>query len=413
MIFRQEALNAQNRQLDGSVLLKLPHLYRTLVWLAVCFLLLLIVFFIYGEYTRRQPAIGQVLPESGVTRIWGQRAGVVLSVEVSEGDLVTQGQVLADIGTAKDMLGGDRLEEKQIDQIAETIANLEEAIAQQKQYHLAETEQLQRKTVQAERTVKKRKVELKLERRRLRLIQEEKRDLEKLQEKGYVSKVQLSGKRREELEARLGLERLGQSVEEAEDRQTDFIGQKALLTINHKMKMAEYDREMFQQQRLLVDLQGRQGYALIAPVAGRMAFVQKQVGQLIDMNEPFALIVPENAHYEVELIASSQAIGFLEQGQRVRLRYQAFPYQRYGLYTGRIRSVSAAGLGANEIRTGFALPNTPHYRVKVTLDKQFVTAGGRKVPLRSGMMVEADLVLDKLPVWYWLFEPVLSIRATL
>ena len=53
----------------------------------------------------------------------------------------------------------------------------------------------------------------------------------------------------------------------------------------------------------------------------------------------------------------------------------------------------------------------PVYRVDVRLDSQNVIAGGQQLPLRSGMLVNADILQEKRQVWEWVFEPVLSLKG--
>ena len=53
----------------------------------------------------------------------------------------------------------------------------------------------------------------------------------------------------------------------------------------------------------------------------------------------------------------------------------------------------------------------PVYRVDVKLDSQTVNAGDQKLPLRPGMLVNADLLLEKRKLWEWIFEPVLALKG--
>jgi membrane fusion protein len=55
----------------------------------------------------------------------------------------------------------------------------------------------------------------------------------------------------------------------------------------------------------------------------------------------------------------------------------------------------------------------PAYRIIVELEKQTVTAGDQKVGLKSGMLVNADILLDKRTLLEWLFEPVIQLRGRL
>jgi membrane fusion protein len=55
----------------------------------------------------------------------------------------------------------------------------------------------------------------------------------------------------------------------------------------------------------------------------------------------------------------------------------------------------------------------PVYRIDVELERQTVAAGGQEVPLRPGMLVNADILLEKRTVFEWIFEPVLELRGRL
>jgi membrane fusion protein len=53
------------------------------------------------------------------------------------------------------------------------------------------------------------------------------------------------------------------------------------------------------------------------------------------------------------------------------------------------------------------------YRVDVTLERQNVAALGQEVPLRPGMLVNADILLERRTLLEWLFEPVLQLKGRL
>jgi membrane fusion protein len=55
----------------------------------------------------------------------------------------------------------------------------------------------------------------------------------------------------------------------------------------------------------------------------------------------------------------------------------------------------------------------PVYRVDVKLDRQNVSALGKEIALRPGMLVSADILLERRTLLEWLFEPVLQLRGRL
>ena len=60
-------------------------------------------------------------------------------------------------------------------------------------------------------------------------------------------------------------------------------------------------------------------------------------------------LVPAGARLEARLFGPSRSIGFVRPGQRVLLRYEAYPYQKFGSYEGVVKSVSRTTVGPGEL----------------------------------------------------------------
>ena len=121
-------------------------------------------------------------------------------------------------------------------------------------------------------------------------------------------------------------------------------------------------------------------------------------------------ILPIDAEFKAELFIPTRAIGFIETGQTVLLRYNAFPYQRYGLYEGTIDNVSEVILSPEELHVPVKLEE-PAYRVSVTLNKQEISAYGKQFNLQAGMLLEASIVLEGRSLGEWLLAPIYSLRG--
>ncbi len=60
------------------------------------------------------------------------------------------------------------------------------------------------------------------------------------------------------------------------------------------------------------------------------------------------------------------------------MRYEAFPYQRYGLASGTVEEISKTVINPQEVRLAIGI-DEPVYRVKVKLAKQSMLANGKVV----------------------------------
>jgi membrane fusion protein len=116
---------------------------------------------------------------------------------------------------------------------------------------------------------------------------------------------------------------------------------------------------------------------------------------------------------QAELLAPSSAIGFIREGQSVLLRYSAFPYQKFGQYWGTVAVISRATMpqrivavpakesGAKEQRKDTG----SFYRITVQLDNQEVAVYDRMEKLPASMEVEGVVLLDRRPLYQWIFAP--------
>ena len=151
-------------------------------------------------------------------------------------------------------------------------------------------------------------------------------------------------------------------------------------------------------------LKSEGGYALNAPIAGRVTAIQTAVGRIAGGPVPLMAIVPLDGVVNANIYAPSRAIGFVRPGQEVRLLYDAFPYQRFGSFSARIKTVSRVVLSQNELDAPLKI-DEPVYRVTAQLDDRQVNAFGEMVPLQPGMMLTANIILDRRSFLDWLLTP--------
>ncbi len=105
-------------------------------------------------------------------------------------------------------------------------------------------------------------------------------------------------------------------------------------------------------------------------------------------------------------------MGFIAPGQTVAIRYQAFPYQRFGSAKGRITEIARTLIAPNEVALSVPLQE-PVYRVTVALEAQTVKAYGAEMPLQAGMVLDADIWVDQRRLLEWVFDPLYSLTGKL
>ncbi|WP_455002295.1 hypothetical protein [Cardiobacterium hominis] len=106
-LFRKEALEAQQVSALGRILLFTPRIADVLIALVLLFTFLLLLFVIFGSYTRKATVYGELVPVSGVIKVYPPQGGRIEAVEVQSGARVAKGAVLVRINSAVDTAGGD------------------------------------------------------------------------------------------------------------------------------------------------------------------------------------------------------------------------------------------------------------------------------------------------------------------
>ena len=111
-----------------------------------------------------------------------------------------------------------------------------------------------------------------------------------------------------------------------------------------------------------------------------------------------------------ELLLPTRSAGFVGKGDVARLRFDAFPYQRFGFVVSTVERIDKAVMLKGEATLPIAL-REPVYRVRTRLDTQGIRADGEAFRLRSGMLLEADIILDRRTLLDWLLDPLYSLRG--
>jgi membrane fusion protein len=99
----------------------------------------------------------------------------------------------------------------------------------------------------------------------------------------------------------------------------------------------------------------------------------------------------------------------------VLLRYQAYPYQKFGQFPGSIREVSGTPVTGAEFGSSAppAINAEPVYRVRVSLNSQTALVYGETRRLVPGMALEASVLLERRHLYEWILEPLYSIKGKL
>jgi membrane fusion protein len=399
----------------STLALGLPAAFTSLASVALA--LAAAALLLFGSYARRVDMHGVVLPSAGVIMISAPSAGWIEELAVREGDIVDKGAALytLDLDTAtksgstqqaiiKVLTGERAMLTQEIERKIQISEETKRKLGQKIENLTAQSEQLDE--------------QLATHRSFFKIISDEYRLFEGLLERRQVSLNEASSRRQAWMQSQSKL----QELEAAKLRLKGDLNEAnyllATIAITTSSDIDALKSKVLDIEEKLANSEARRSIEIRAPGAGIVTAIVGYPGQTVSAGTPMLKIVPQDATMQAELLAPSTAIGFIHPGDRVLLRYSAFPYQKFGEHGGTVTSISQAALGPGEVEalqagTPSGQQTGPFYRVRVNPDEQMVSVGREKRALPASMQVQAYALLDRRPLYQWIVAPLFDLaRAT-
>ncbi len=416
-LFRHEVFAERQTQWLGTVLLAPQLSHRLFTAFAVLTTAAILALLFFADYTRKARISGWLVPQQGLVRVFAPQPGVVTELHVKEGAEVRKGERLLVLSAElqSTALGATQTE------IARRLAARRDSLAEERRQH-------QRLTAQQLRALSERLVVLQSEQTqlgreiatqeaRLRLAEKSETRQRELRQRGFISDQQLQQTEEEKLDQASKLRALERSrMATLRDRLT-LEGELKDLPLKSQAEIANIERNIAAVEQELAEAEARREIVVPAPEEGTVTAIQAERGGRANIIVPLLSIVPVDAQLEAHLFSPSRAIGFLRPGQRVLLRYQAYPYQKFGHYEGVVANLSRSAVNPGELPaqlaglTSLFGANEPVYRITVSLASQTVTAYGQPVSLQPGMLLEADVVIENRKLFEWVLNPLFTLTG--
>lgn len=413
-LFRQEVLDANKSKSIGTVAIYCPPWRWLIISLVAVVTLSIALFFIFGSYTKRETAPGQLLPAAGILNVVPPVTGTVVSLPAIEGNVVEKGAPLMEISSeVSTTLGATR------ERVGEQLQMQRERLIKD----LANLAELNREAIQGfERRIKLLEAQSKQvdiqRRQRTRQVELARRQLDKIRQmltEGFASNSQLEQQETALLEADGRLQDLLRQGIDLQQQLAQTRQQLREQPLNSRNQQHDIERRLSEIDQSLAENESRRSVVLRAAQKSVVGAVLAQRGQMVSAGQSVISLLPVGENLQARMMVSSRAIGFIQPGQRVVLRYQAYPYQKFGQQYGKVIEVSRTALSPQEVATLTGNNNVQEqlYRVVVVLEKQDIQAYGKTEQLRPGMALEADFLIDNRRLIEWVLEPLYALGRRL
>lgn len=409
-LFRKQALAHKSHKLCGNVIIAQPVTFTSLIVSLLLMVIVAVSYLIFTDYNRKESVKGYLQPSYGIAKAYLKNSGVLANLHVREGDIVNKGDVLADIEISHEFVNGNDINQHSLTNLQLQLHRLHTQLSDEQTLQKLSKERLLAHQQHLNAIIYQQQQQHVTLNKRLVINELQYNDGKALFAKGYLSKQQLRKLEDQHLQLSQQQEALKQTLfrSRSELNQAQLeISQLPLLLVKQQTVLHNKLDAVKQQ---IYQAQYKQSYQIKANRSGRITNVLGKVGQTMAASKPLLTILPEQGNLQAILFVPTHSFGFVHKGQQTLLRYQAFPYQRFGVFTGQISEVAKAVLLPNDLNTPVGT-NEPVYKVTVKLNQQYISAYGKQMALHPGMLLEADILLEKRSLWHWLLEPIYSLKG--
>ena len=411
-LFRKEVIENQRERLWGDLIISQPLSYYVLSIAAILFAILLLTLLFMGSYARKESVKGYLAPDLGLVKVYAPREGVYAQVHVKQGEKVEEGQILFTVVDETVLSSGDDIDSVILQQLNKEEVVIDARIEREALRLSSETKRLKARIQGAHGEIKQLIEQQSIQKERLLLSEKQYKAMKLLADDALVAETRYQEQYEQHLTDR---QQAADISRQLLSRQNDLMATEfelEQLPDSSAERIAELETRKIDLVRRRVEIDGRRSFIVRAPVSGRVSSLQITAGQAVVPNKPILDILPEGALLQAELFVPSRAIGFISTEQSVKLQYQAFPYQRFGIYDGTVTKVTESILSPSDAPSPLRLQE-PVYRISVMLDEQTVSAYGKALPLQAGMLLDADIIVDSRTLVEWILDPLYSLQGVL
>ncbi|HEI9768466.1 TPA: HlyD family secretion protein [Morganella morganii] len=418
-MFRKAALDNRKMKWRGKALL-LPGIPLWLI--IVCSFLFLMVFLtliLSGSYTRRVSVTGEITTNPRAVTVYAGVQGFITGQYVNEGQIIRKGDPVYRIDTSRATASGvvSENQRREIENQLQHIRDMTARLRDNKQTTLALLEK--QKSLYAQAQLRSAGI---IERAQegIRIMKQNMDNYHHYRESGLINKDQWLNQAALYYSQQNSL--LGLSGQNEQN-----ILQVTSLESQILTQAAEFDNRIYQLELQQSELMKEQvnndagGEIIVRALTdGRVDSLGVTVGQMVNPGDTLLQILPENIRqYWLALWVPNDALPYLNVGDAVNIRYEAFPAEKFGQFAATIQVISKTPASAQEMMTYAGAPKVsqmpqsiPYYKVIVRPEKQMIAYDGRELSLQNGMKANTTLFLEKRKIYQWMVSPFYDMKQS-
>lgn len=373
----------------------LPRVWtRGLLYWLVVFAAIVLPWAMLSKVDETGSARGRLEPQGKTLKLDAPVAGTVAAIKVKEGQTVRRGQILLELDSHI-----TRTELQQAEAKLEGLrnrSNMLELIKNQLQSEqLAQLSQIQQRLNSSKKGYA-------LEKNRLHLAKKGMQRHRYLWQQGVISKQKLEEVEGVMIERQGILEQVESDIQQAtseQEKQESVYGRQLK---EYQSQIADAHSEIAQNQELIQSLQFQlQQRVLQAPTNGTIFQLSiNNAGTVMQQGQAITQIAPQGSPLVFRAQMPSSQSGFLRVGQPVKLKFDAYPFQDYGVVQGHLRWISPD----SKIEET-SLGKLETFELEIALEETYIQTQNKRVALTPGQTATAEVVVRQRRLIDFILDP--------
>jgi hemolysin D len=438
------SVEAQSLDLDWSAATSdaidtLPKLWvRGILYLMLAFTAIVLPWAAFSRVDEVGVAQGRLEPKGKTIRLDAPVAGTVSAIRVQEGQVVQRGLPLmelqsdvvnADLQQAQTKLEGLLNRRTQLmaikSQLESSLSTAQQQVRAQAVSQQATIDKVQKQQNSLQDSLSL--IQSLLEKDRSKVEQ-----LGRLSVQGAIPRSQAEDAERIMIQNSQQLQKtqtdIQQAQAEVQKQRSEYerILRDGELSISDKTKQVkelqsqiiDAQSEAGQTKNLIKSLQyQRQQRVLYSPADGTLFQLQVQhPGAVVQPGQIVAQIAPKTARLVLRARMEDKQTGFLKVGMPAKLKFDAYPFQDYGIQTGRIVWIAPTSSQppptSNPENKPVAANMPSSFEVEIELDRASIEVQGKAIALKAGQTATAEVITRQRRVLDLFLDPFRKLSKT-
>lgn len=415
-IFRTEIIESQRQKWVGKALLISGLSYKWVTILCFSFVFIIVFSMYYFEYSRRIDVSGEIITLPHSVNVFSPRQGYITRAHVTVGDIVKKGDPLYELDVARITSSGNIYSATQ-DSIKNQIKNLNEIAVTLKKNKDNTINALNKQIISYQSSHNETLKLVSSAKYGVKKMEDSLNSYEEYLKKGLITKDQLNYQRSLFQQQQSSLQSLNSQKIQEEIQLAQLQSDKNTRAADYDNQILQNESQINELQRQLAESEADNNLIISAKIDGLVESLSVTPGQMVEKGSSLAQIKPiYNVEYYLVLWLPNNSLPYVKIGDRVNIRYDAFPSDKFGQFPGIISSISSVPASPQEMSaygSGALLAQqqgNAYYKVMVSIKNITFSDKGKKLKISNGLQAKTIVFLDKKPLYKWAVAPLYDIK---